>query len=383
MLSLFAEITKLDHDQRLVFGYASTEALDSQGEVVRREALEAALPAYMRFANIREMHQPSAVGIAHEAEVDDKGLHIAARVIDDGAWEKVKARVYKGFSIGGRVTDRDPRDRTIITGVDLTEISLVDRPANPEATIELFKVAAPYLPEFAMPKSALAKSMQVVACLADVLDDIDWLQQNADGGIAAKLKPWLADGNSLLRDLIADETESRLDGQDVEGVSDDVDDLNVDKAATTRSWQAQVAKILETRVARAGGVGRRRLAYRLGKIGARHNKVDRSRIQSIHDHTVDLGAQCVHAKSATAADLAKLSPLVTEVATLKKRLAHLEALPLPAKGVFGPVSIAKEDDRRGFGASGLPAHLETVPSGAERADEILRHAYFAAPTTGR
>lgn len=138
-MKLFAPIAKIDETQRLVFGYASTEMLDSQGEIVRKEAIEAALPDYMRFANIREMHQPSAVGVAREAELDDKGLHLAAKIVDDEAWRKVVEGVYKGFSIGGRVTARDPDEKHVIIGVDLLEISLVDRPANPEAVIELFK----------------------------------------------------------------------------------------------------------------------------------------------------------------------------------------------------------------------------------------------------
>lgn len=142
-MKLYAEITKLDREQRLVFGYASTEALDNQGEIVTKSAIEAALPAYMRFANIREMHQPSAVGVAEEAEVDEKGFRIGARIVDDGAWKKVTEGVYKGFSIGGKVTERDPVRKHVITGLDLLEVSLVDRPANPEAMIELYKGARP------------------------------------------------------------------------------------------------------------------------------------------------------------------------------------------------------------------------------------------------
>lgn len=140
-MKLYAPITKLDDEQRMVFGYASTEALDSQGEIIRREAIEAALPDYMRFANIREMHQPSAIGVAKAADVDEKGLYLAAKVVDGDAWAKVKEGVYKGFSIGGRVVARDPANRRIVTGLDLTEISLVDRPANPEAVIDLYKAA--------------------------------------------------------------------------------------------------------------------------------------------------------------------------------------------------------------------------------------------------
>src|SRR5579872_6821330 len=138
-MRIFIPLEKLDEEKRLAIGYASTPALDSQGEIVKREAVEAALPGYMRFANVREMHRPSAVGIAEAADVDDKGLRIAAKVVDDDAWEKVKQKVYKGFSIGGRVTSRDPADRRIITGLELTEISLVDRPANPEAIIDVYK----------------------------------------------------------------------------------------------------------------------------------------------------------------------------------------------------------------------------------------------------
>jgi HK97 family phage prohead protease len=303
MLSLFARIAKLDEEKRLVFGYASTEALDSQGEIVRREALEAALPDYMRFANIREMHLPSAVGVAHEAEVDEKGLFLAAKVVDDAAWAKVKEGVYKGFSIGGRVTARDPHDRKIVTGVELTEISLVDRPANPEATIALFK---------------------------------------------------RADGVAL--------------------------------------------------TALGGGPA-------LAKVGARNSKADLARIQAIHDQSVDLGACCPTAAAGDAdadadgdaddddalagkfaklgaerdralAALAKLggqvAPLMGELRRLEKRLALVEAQPLPPKGVLGPAAVlSKEDDRAGPDASSpLAARLRTLPPGLARADEILRHAHF-------
>lgn len=135
-MRIFASIIKRDDEKRLVYGYASTEALDSQGERVSKAAIEKALPDYMRFANIREMHQASAVGVAKEAEIDDKGLYLCAKVVDDDAWIKVKEGVYKGFSIGGKSMAKT--DDTI-TELKLTEISLVDRPANPEAVIDVWK----------------------------------------------------------------------------------------------------------------------------------------------------------------------------------------------------------------------------------------------------
>lgn len=140
-MEVFLPLAKFDSEQRLVYGYASTEARDSQGEIVTRAAIEAALPAYMEFANIREMHQLSAVGVVKSADLDDKGLLLEAKVVDDAAWAKVREGVYKGLSIGGRVTQRDALNKSVITGVELNEISLVDRPANPEALIAAYKAA--------------------------------------------------------------------------------------------------------------------------------------------------------------------------------------------------------------------------------------------------
>lgn len=139
-ISFFVPLAKVGNDdERMCWGYASTEAVDSQGEIITLGALAGALPGYMKFANIREMHQLSAVGVAKDADLDDKGVYIGANVVDDNAWKKVKTGVYKGFSIGGRATKRDPLDAKKITGLELIEISLVDRPANPEALIEVWK----------------------------------------------------------------------------------------------------------------------------------------------------------------------------------------------------------------------------------------------------
>lgn len=140
-MRFYGNIQKVDAEQRLVWGYASTEATDAQGETVLKGAIESALEDYMEFANLREMHQLSAVGTTEEASVDDKGLYIGAKVVDDVAWGKVTSGVYKGFSVGGKVLARDPKNKKTITKILLTEISLVDRPSNPEARFDVWKVA--------------------------------------------------------------------------------------------------------------------------------------------------------------------------------------------------------------------------------------------------
>lgn len=125
-----------------VWGYASSEVLDSAGEIITAEAMKAAIPDYMAFGAVREMHDAKkAAGTAIEIEVQEDGrTYFGAHVVDAEAVRKVQHGVYKGFSIGGKVLDRDELQKNTITGLKLTEISLVDRPANPEAKFTMFKV---------------------------------------------------------------------------------------------------------------------------------------------------------------------------------------------------------------------------------------------------
>lgn len=165
-LKQYFQISKVDADQRMVWGYASTEAVDCQGETVTQEAIKAAWDEYMQFGNVREMHQPSAVGIVKEYSFDDNGVFIGVYVVDDAAWNKVVETVYKGFSIGGKKLPGgyDPITKTI-TALKLTEISLVDRPANPEALITMWK--ADNLEDPTMPKEG--EEVKPVDKLADLL----------------------------------------------------------------------------------------------------------------------------------------------------------------------------------------------------------------------
>ena len=147
MTKLYAEIAKMeaqDDGTVKVWGYASSEAVDSDGEIIAAEAMKAAIPDYMKFGAVREMHGSNAAGTAIEINVEDDGrTFFGAHIVDPVAVTKVKTGVYKGFSIGGSVTARDELNKSQITGLKLTEISLVDRPANPDAVFTCFKADKP------------------------------------------------------------------------------------------------------------------------------------------------------------------------------------------------------------------------------------------------
>lgn len=140
---LYAQIEKSepqDDGTVKVYGYASSPSMDSDGETVTPEAIAAALPDYMKFGAVREMHQPKAAGTAIEAKVMDDGrTWFGAHVVDSEAVKKIQAKVYKGFSIGGKVLARSEDDENIITELKLVEVSLVDRPANPDAVFTMYK----------------------------------------------------------------------------------------------------------------------------------------------------------------------------------------------------------------------------------------------------
>ena len=142
LFGLIEKVEQLDDGTIKVHGIASTEDKDDQGEIVTASAMRSALPDYLVYPALREMHGLQAAGTTLEAEVGDDGItRIVGHVVDPIAITKVKTKTYRAFSIGGRITKRDPKDSKTITGLVLNEISLVDRPANPSAVLEMWKAS--------------------------------------------------------------------------------------------------------------------------------------------------------------------------------------------------------------------------------------------------
>lgn len=143
-MRLFAQFTKVDDEQRIVGGTFTSETLDNQNDIVDFAATKAAVADYSQWRNVREMHQSSAVGTAVKIELDEqtqKG-YMEAKIVDDAAWKKAKEGVYKGFSIGGKIVEAVKEAASgarRITKYVLNEVSLVDRPANPDAVFSMVK----------------------------------------------------------------------------------------------------------------------------------------------------------------------------------------------------------------------------------------------------
>jgi len=142
----YASIVKYDRNEDgtlMVFGKATDDTLDLDSQICDPTWLDNAMPAWFKSGgNVREMHGPSAAGVAKEYESKADGHYIGVLVVDPIAVKKVEARVYQGFSIGIKsprvVRDSKAANGRIIDG-QIIEVSLVDRPANPSAKLILAK----------------------------------------------------------------------------------------------------------------------------------------------------------------------------------------------------------------------------------------------------
>jgi hypothetical protein len=330
---MFGEITKVeaqDDGTIKVVGVASTGAVDDADETVLPEAMKAALPAYMRFGALREMHGMSAAGATLSAQVGEDGVtRIEAHVVDPLAVKKVQLGVYKGFSI---------------TKLRLNEISLVDRPCNPEAVVEMWKADG-------------ARAERAGPTNAEVLARATALAEAA--GKPGRHTEFVVKA----RQALLQEQDAADDPDDYADDADPADELPADDAASE----------------------------------ADDGMTDLERIQAVHDQMVALGAVCCADNCDNAADAAddddadkarasddlakalaenarlaglletatpRIDQMQSTIQALAKRLDELAAQPAAPKAYAGLVrAVTKAED----------AHPGVEPAGGLTAEELKKY----------
>jgi hypothetical protein len=146
LATTYAQIVKTnknDDGTLTVYGKATDDSLDIDQQIADDAWLSRAMPEwFMTGGNIREQHSNIAAGVAKEYEAKSDGHYISALVVDPVSVRKVETGVLKGFSIGIRAP-RVVRDTKAVNGriIDgqIVEVSLVDRPANPNCQLVLAK----------------------------------------------------------------------------------------------------------------------------------------------------------------------------------------------------------------------------------------------------
>jgi len=148
-MNLFAQLTKVDEEKRLVYARAAQEVVDKSGEIMDYEGSKPNFKAWSAefskdtdgksLGNVRAMHGKISVGKLTKIDFNDeeKAIDVCLKVIDNNEWQKVLEGCYRGLSIGGSYgakTVEKINNRDITRYVALpNEVSLVDSPCIPTA----------------------------------------------------------------------------------------------------------------------------------------------------------------------------------------------------------------------------------------------------------
>ena len=151
-------VTKISEEDRLIAGWISVEVVDRQGEVIPIEELRKAMVKFMdRGGPLLFGHSNRPIGkilsyeVREHPDTGKPGIYVIAKIfrdytMDDIVWELIKEGKITGFSVAGRaeaeVVQGDGGTHVSRKNIELLEISLVDRPANPYAIIEEYNVFA-------------------------------------------------------------------------------------------------------------------------------------------------------------------------------------------------------------------------------------------------
>jgi len=352
-LDIFLPLLKVDLDRRLVSGVATAETPDRAGEIFdyasskpyfeqwSAEALAAS--GGKSFGAVRAMHGNVAAGKLTDIAFDDaaKRITVAAKIVDDDEWRKVQEGVYTGFSQGGRYVKRWPDADTGLTRytAEPHEISLVDLPCVRDATFEVVKNGVVEKRAFAARPEAEAPGQETAAVTAPIdqtLDAIDAAlgagkrefsaaerEKDAEAGVA------MPDGSYPIKS--AKDVENAVRDYNRSGQKPDVKAHIIARAkaigaesALPDDWTKRSEKSAAPIVAPSAP---HNAPEALAKAAAALAQAARKLERAAEENTVLRKA------------LDDLSPLLAD---LKKRIAALEAQPLPAKAALR--SVAKTAD---------------------------------------
>lgn len=135
-------IVRIDEERREVWGAASTEEVGrSDGMVLKFEASQAAAQRW--GGNVREMHQPKAVGRSVRVVEDEENrrIYVGARISRgaEDTWQKVLDGTLAYYSVKGPIHKMTTEVRRVngadkavpvVTDYDWSELSLVDNPGD-------------------------------------------------------------------------------------------------------------------------------------------------------------------------------------------------------------------------------------------------------------
>lgn len=315
----------VDASRRTVRGLMTQECVDAHGEEVDFESVKSCLSAWR--GNVREMHQPVAVGRAVDIVVHDatKAVEVESYVSRgaEDTWQKCLDGTLGFYSLGG-IADRVYGDRSDGTrGPRLImkrigELSLVDSGACPTSSISVVKMVD------GQPVAQVDEPDPAVVVKTSDTGGVTSPETSAPApalamailkGMGFRSERWNINNAltvlSLLEELVTEQcfetcysAESPDNAAQVELLRLAVAIL-IDFIATEFEQQFSdgdaLTKLGDEAVAKA-------ITAAIEKKGARHSKGDVQMIQSMHDNVVKLGAACGVEKMTTTTTTTPAAP---------------------------------------------------------------------------
>ena len=207
----------------LVRGKFTSDNVDEVGDIITRGATERALPAYRQWGNIRYMHQPRPVGKVSGIGTDDgfDWNEVEIKVIDPQAAFEVENGLLSALSVGIAIKFDDIEfledGGWIINDYSLAEISLVDHPANYDATLDV---------------GMLSEAFRMVA---------------RESGFTAAVKQFGMPNTKIKEEAMADTQEVILEEETTEEVAEEKD-LETEEVATEEVVEEEEEKNIEAEV---------------------------------------------------------------------------------------------------------------------------------------
>ena len=349
-LDLFLPLAKVDLDRRLVTGVATAETPDRSGEIFdyasskpyfeKWSAEAAAASGGKSLGAVRAMHGAVAAGKLTDIAFDDdaKRIAVCAKIVDDDEWRKVQEGVYTGFSQGGRYVKRwaDADSGLTRYTAEPHEISLVDLPCVPDATFDVVKGGVIERRGFAARDEATDT-------------DIDGDPEAGDEAFDADKGEFLA----REREKDAEEGVAMPDGSyPIRSVKD------VENAVRDYFRTGKKPDVKTHIIARAKAIGAESALpddwrESADKAASPADAIGGARAPDALAKALTYAALKLDRATAENARLRKaLDDLAPALADMKKRIASLEAQPLPAKAALR--SVAKTAD----GADEAPVSAE-------------------------
>ena len=336
---LFLPLAKVDLDRRLVTGVATAETPDRSGEIFdyasskpyfeKWSAEAEAASGGKSLGAVRAMHGSVAAGKLTDIAFDDdaKRVTVCAKIVDDDEWRKVQEGVYTGFSQGGRYVKRwaDPDTGLTRYTAEPHEISLVDLPCVPDATFDVVKGGLVERRAFASRAEAIDTAIDGDLDADDEALDADKgefsageREKDAERGVA------MPDGSYPIRS--AKDIENAVRDYYRSGKKADVKAHIIARAKAIGAESALPDDWTETADKAAG------LSVRLS---APHAPEALAKTAAALTHA----ALKLDRATAENARLRKaINDLTPALADMQKRIASLEAQPLPAKAALRSVT---------------------------------------------